>query len=99
MSSEEMKLVIKAEKKYGKILKYGFNHRVHNSVIEAKSIISSGRLGKILWMRGVYGKAGSNIFMKIGEIIKKFLRSILLDQGIHMLDLFRFFKGRPNSIA
>ena len=46
MSYEEMKLVIKAEKKYGKILKYGFNHRVHNSVIEAKSIISSGRLGK-----------------------------------------------------
>ena len=39
MSSDEMKLVIKAEKKYGKVLKYGFNHRVHNSVLEAKSII------------------------------------------------------------
>ncbi len=92
MNSDEMELVIEAEKKYGKVLKYGFNHRVHNSVIEAKSIINEGKLGKILWMRGVYGKAGSIDFHENWRNYKKFSGGgILLDQGIHMLDLFRYF--------
>ena len=39
-------------------LKFGFNHRYHEAVREAKSIVDSGRLGKIMWIRGAYGKAG-----------------------------------------
>jgi len=72
-----------------KILKYGFNHRFHYSVMEAKKLISSGIYGKILWMRGVYGKAGSIDFNKNWRNYKKYSGGgILLDQGIHMLDLF-----------
>lgn len=37
------------------ILKFGFNHRYHYSVIEAKSLIDSGFLGKVVNIRGVYG--------------------------------------------
>ena len=64
LNSKEMLAVIKAERQSGKVLKYGFNHRYHYSVIEAKKIIESGDLGKILLMRGVYGKAGSIDFDK-----------------------------------
>ena len=45
-------------------LKFGFNHRYHDAVIEAKSIVEGGRFGKILWLRGVYGKCGSADFEK-----------------------------------
>jgi len=92
MSSAEMLEVIEAEKRTGKILKYGFNHRFHYSVMEAKKIIAEGKLGKLLWMRGVYGKAGSIDFHDNWRNYKNYSGGgILLDQGIHMLDLFRYF--------
>ena len=94
MNHEEMLAVQKAEKKSNKVLKYGFNHRYHYSVIEAKKIISEGTLGKLLWMRGVYGKAGSIDFHDIWRNYKNYSGGgILLDQGIHMLDLFRYFSN------
>jgi predicted dehydrogenase len=94
MTSKEMRKVIKAEKKSGKVLKYGFNHRFHYSVIEAKKVINSGSMGKILWMRGVYGKAGSIDFHDNWRNYKNYSGGgILLDQGIHMIDLFRYFSN------
>ena len=93
-TTEELKLVINAEKKSGKLLKYGFNHRYHYSVIEAKKIIDSGEMGKLLWMRGVYGKAGSIDYDKNWRNYQEISGGgILIDQGIHMLDLLMYFSG------
>ena len=64
MNLKEMISIIEKEKNANSVLKYGFNHRYHHSVIEAKKRIKSGNLGKILWFRGVYGKAGSIDFNK-----------------------------------
>ena len=62
------------------------------SVMEAKKLIQKGTMGKLLWMRGVYGKAGSLDFKENWRNYKKYAGGgILMDQGIHMLDLFRFF--------
>lgn len=73
-------------------LKYGFNHRYHSSVIEAKSLIQKKNFGKLLWIRGIYGKAGSVDYNKNWRNFKKISGGgILLDQGIHMLDLILFF--------
>mgnify|MGYP005644048245 FL=1 len=92
ITSKEMLKVIEVEKKVDKILKYGFNHRFHYSVMEAKKVINNGSLGKMLWMRGVYGKAGSIDFHDNWRNYKNYSGGgILLDQGIHMLDLFRYF--------
>ena len=56
---KDVEIMLNAEKINGCVkLKFGFNHRYHQAVLDAKSIIEQGRLGKILWMRGVYGKAG-----------------------------------------
>jgi len=94
MTSSEMLEVMEAEKNSGKVLKYGFNHRFHFSVMEAKKIIDKGTLGKLLWMRGVYGKAGSIDFYDNWRNYKNYSGGgILLDQGIHMLDLFRYFSN------
>ena len=94
-TSEELKSVIEAEKSTNLILKYGFNHRYHYSVMEAKKIIESGKMGKLLWLRGVYGKAGSIDYDKNWRNYKKYSGGgILMDQGIHMLDLMRYFSGQ-----
>jgi predicted dehydrogenase len=75
-------------------LKFGFNHRYHAGILEAKRILDSGRLGRVLWMRGVYGKSGGIAFEKEWRSSRDEAGGgILLDQGIHMLDLFRFFCG------
>ncbi len=75
-------------------LKFGFNHRYHNSIIEAKALLDSGLLGKAVCVRGVYGKAGNEHFIEEWRNNKEISGGgILLDQGIHMLDLMRYLLG------
>ena len=81
------------------ILKFGFNHRYHNSVIEARALVDSKILGDVVCARGVYGKAGSPNFE--GEWRNDTSISgggIMLDQGIHMLDLMYYFMGEFTEI-
>ena len=78
---------------HGTVLKFGFNHRYHNSVIEAKSLIESGLLGNVVAARGVYGKAGNLGNQEWRNDIEIAGGGILLDQGIHMLDLLRYIVG------
>lgn len=88
---EDLKLVMEVEKNSNSILKYGFNHRYHSSVIEAKKIIDSGEMGKILWVNSVYGKNGREISKNNWR--NNFSHSgggILMDQGIHMIDLINY---------
>lgn len=76
------------------VLKYGFNHRFHYAVMEAKTLIDSGRYGRVLCARGTYGKAGGLGFEKNWRLKKDLAGGgILLDQGIHMLDLMRYLIG------
>lgn len=78
----------------GLSLMYGFNHRHHASIQKMKSIIDSGDLGKILWMRGRYGKEVDEAYFDTWRADPKLAGGgIMLDQGIHMLDLFLYFCG------
>ncbi|NQV56658.1 MAG: Gfo/Idh/MocA family oxidoreductase [Rhodospirillales bacterium] len=82
-------------------LKYGFNHRYHDSVRDALELIQSGELGSIVNIRGVYGKSKFISFEADSDWRTK--RSvagggILLDQGIHMVDLMRIFAGEFEKV-
>ncbi|MBL0721515.1 MAG: Gfo/Idh/MocA family oxidoreductase [Sulfurovum sp.] len=91
-TTTELKDVMVYEKQSQKVLKYGFNHRLHYSIIEAKKLVDNNTMGKLLWMRGAYGKAGSIDYDKNWRNYKKYSGGgILLDQGIHMLDLMCYF--------
>ena len=88
---EEVRAV---ERTSGKVLMYGFNHRHHQSVQEIKRIIDSGDLGKVLWMRGRYCKEVDQEFFKGWRSVKELAGGgILLDQGIHMLDILLYLGG------
>jgi predicted dehydrogenase len=89
--------VIRCERRKPELkLKYGFNHRYHDSVRDAHRLIKSGELGRVLNLRGVYGKSK---FVNFGDRAAwrvhrdKAGGGILLDQGIHMADLMRLFAG------
>lgn len=92
---QDIKNVIDEEKLHPELkLKYGFNHRFHDSVREALRIIQSEELGKVVNLRGVYGKSRVIPFSG-GWRSKRDIAGggILLDQGIHMVDLMRLFCG------
>lgn len=81
------------------ILKFGFNHRYHYSVIEARALVDSGILGEVVCARGVYGKAGNPRFSEEWRNQTDISGGgILLDQGIHMLDLMYYFLGEFTNI-
>ena len=90
---EDIKKVIEVEKQYPTLkLKYGFNHRYHDSIREALKIINSGSLGDVINIRGVYGKSRIIPFSGGWRSNRELAGGgILLDQGIHMLDLMRLF--------
>jgi 1,5-anhydro-D-fructose reductase (1,5-anhydro-D-mannitol-forming) len=93
-TATELKEVLALESSSGCKLMYGFNHRHHGSIQKMKSIIESGEMGKVLWMRGRYGKEVDESFFKGWRADPKLSGGgIMLDQGIHMLDLFLFLGG------
>jgi predicted dehydrogenase len=96
----DIKKVISAEKHNPElVLKYGFNHRYHDSVREALRIIKSKELGEIVNLRGVYGKSKIIPFSGAWRAKREYAGGgILLDQGIHMVDLMRLFCGEFNEV-
>jgi predicted dehydrogenase len=77
-------------------LAYGFNHRYHDSVRDALHLIQSGELGYVVNMKGVYGKSKMIRFdFDTDWRVERELAGggILLDQGIHMVDMMRLFAG------
>lgn len=81
-------------------LMYGFNHRYHESVRDALRLIQSRKLGRIINMRGVYGKSKLITFDQSDWRTKREIAGggVLLDQGIHMVDLMRLFAGEFTEV-
>jgi len=93
-TSADVVEIRKAEERSGKKLMYGFNHRHHDSIIHIKSLIDSGEFGKVLWLRGRYGKSVTEDYFNQWRAKKEMAGGgILIDQGIHMLDLFIHLAG------
>ena len=92
-SLENVKNIMAHERPSIKLM-FGFNHRFHPGIIKAKLIVDNGSLGQVVSVRGVYGKSGGINFRNSWRNDKKVSGGgILLDQGIHMLDLFLYFCG------
>jgi predicted dehydrogenase len=74
--------------------KGGYNHRFHPAIRRAHELFAEGAIGRPLFLRCIYGHGG-----RVGY--EKEWRSQtalsgggeLLDQGVHALDLFRWFLG------
>jgi predicted dehydrogenase len=92
---QDIERMMQAERRNrGRVLKFGFNHRYHFGIMEAKKIVDERKYGEVLWVRGVYGKAEWAAYPSAWRADPAMVGGgILLDQGIHLLDLFRYFCG------
>lgn len=98
---EDIVKVIEEEKRHPELkLMYGFNHRFHLSVRDALRIYRSGELGRVINMRGMYGKAKLATFNQTDWRTKREIcgGGVLLDQGIHIVDIMRLFGGEFTEI-
>jgi len=90
---EVLKIASAAEKN-GVKLKAGFNHRFHPAIQKARGMLEKGKIGKLLYIRCVYGHGGRKNYEKEWRMNPEISGGgELIDQGIHILDLFRWFMG------
>lgn len=80
--------------KNGVVLKTGFNHRHHPAIAKAKLLVDKGEIGRILFLRCRYGHGGRPGYEKEWRANREICGGgELLDQGVHVVDLFRWFAG------
>lgn len=92
-----------AERASGRTLQFGFNHREHPAFRALRAQCASRALGELLWMRGVYGKPMATDFDTSWRADPaRAGGGILLDQGVHLLDLMLVLAGgfdRVHAVA
>lgn len=71
----------------------GFNHRFHDGFLKARRYFNQGVIGEPLFIRSRYGFGGRKGYDKEWRLDKKRGGGELLDQGVHMIDLIRWFFG------
>jgi predicted dehydrogenase len=92
-SEEAARICERAETK-GIIIKTGFNHRHHSAVFSAHQLAERGAVGNINHIRCVYGHGGRPGYEKEWRASREICGGgELLDQGVHVVDLFRWFLG------
>ena len=77
-----------------RLIKVGFNHRHHPALSRAHELASDGAIGRLLFIRCRYGHGGRPGYEREWRADRE--RSgggELLDQGIHAIDLGRWFLG------
>ena len=93
-SAEELDHVISTTQKFQKKVRVGFNHRYHPALQKAYEIVQSGALGPLYYVRGRYGHGGRPGYEKEWRADPEVgCGGELLDQGMHLIDLSRWFLG------
>src|SRR3989338_8548224 len=76
-----------------------FNHRFHPAMWHAKELVDKGGIGKILFIRGRYGHGGRPGYNKEWRASEEMSGGGgLLDQGVHLIDLARWFLGDFDTV-
>jgi predicted dehydrogenase len=90
----ELDSVIAAARRSGALVRVGFNHRFHPALRKAKDLVAAGAIGELMYIRGRYGHGGRVGYEKEWRAQPAVSGGgELVDQGIHLIDLARWFLG------
>ena len=93
-SVAEIDAVIEAANRARRLVRVGFNHRYHPALQKARELFEQGVLGELMFVRGRYGHGGRIGYDKEWRAAPALSGGgELIDQGIHLIDLARWFLG------
>jgi predicted dehydrogenase len=90
----ELDALIAAAQTTGVQVRVGFNHRYHPALLKARELADAGELGELMFARGRYGHGGRKGYdreWRANPLLSG--GGELIDQGVHMIDLSRWFLG------
>jgi predicted dehydrogenase len=97
---DELDAVIDAAGRAGRLVRVGFNHRYHPALRKARELVDSGMAGDLMFVRGRYGHGGRVGYEKEWRADPALSGGgELIDQGVHLIDLSRWFLGEFRSVA
>ena len=89
-----------AARQADRVLKVGFTLRFHPAIRRAREICAQGHLGPLFFVRGIYGHGGRPGYEKEWRGNAELAGGgELLDQGVHLIDLSRWFLGELDLAA
>jgi predicted dehydrogenase len=93
-SARELEPLAVLAREKGVVVKVGYNHRFHPAAQKARAILDAGGCGDIMFLRGRYGHGGRVGYEKEWRADpEKSGGGELIDQGVHLIDLARWFLG------
>ena len=89
-----------AARSTGRVLKLGFTLRFHRAIRKAHDLCASGELGPLYFIQASYGHGGRPGYEKEWRGDSELAGGgELLDQGVHLLDLTRWFLGDLDVVS
>ena len=99
-SALESEQIVSAAESAGRVIKVGFNYRYYPHIKRAKALVDSGYLGEIQYLKAVLGHAARPGYQKEWRVDPSCGGGgALLDPGIHLVDLARYFMGEFTSAS
>jgi len=97
---QEAEAMVRAAESNRVKLKCGFNHRYHPAIKKARELLGQGRIGKPSFIRCRYGIGGRPGYEKEWRANHEMVGGgQLMEQGIHAVDLSRWFLGEFREVA
>jgi predicted dehydrogenase len=98
-SASELEPVVAEAERRNALVRVGFNHRYHRAFRKAREIFDQGLLGELMFVRARYGHGGRVGYEKEWRAdVKLSGGGELIDQGVHLIDLARWFLGDFTAI-
>jgi predicted dehydrogenase len=93
-NAAELEPLVTEAREAGVTVKVGLNHRFHPAAQRARAILDEGAAGEVMFVRGRYGHGGRVGYDKEWRADPgKSGGGELIDQGVHLVDLARWFIG------
>lgn len=98
-SVAELEPVIAAAARTGALVRVGFNHRYHPALAKARQLVDDGAIGPLMFLRARYGHGGRPGYETEWRASPELAGGgELIDQGVHLIDLARWFLGEFTSV-
>src|SRR5207302_3632231 len=90
----ELDKLIALSRDSGLPVRVGYNHRYHPALLKARELVDDGAVGPLMFIRARYGHGGRPGYDREWRADPALSGGgELVDQGVHLIDLSRWFLG------